>query len=308
VVQRRNEKDLDKISEAQDKGLHAYAVALGKQYIAKYPGDPEGLWLVGVSLHQLNRYGEARKTLETAISLCSSDFLAPILSTLAEIHRDVGNFAAAERFFKESIKADPKEEGTYLDLCWMFQILDRNEEAEKCLRKGIDAGAAPSSTLCVRLADLLMSRNELVKASEVVARVLEEEPANEDALTTLEDIRHLAELQGLELPKPKTPSKQKHHPGTMTANIHREFFAAIAAGRKKVEYRAATEFWQTRIEKAGEPPFHLRIINGMTKNAPELTVGVEKVLLNVWEGEYELHLGKLIDLKGWDREEEAPTK
>jgi hypothetical protein len=46
----------------------------------------------------------------------------------------------------------------------------------------------------------------------------------------------------------------------------------------------------------------------MTKNAPELTVVVEKVLLNVWEGEYELHLGTVIDLKGWNREKEVPTE
>lgn len=94
----------------------------------------------------------------------------------------------------------------------------------------------------------------------------------------------------------------------MTANIHREFFVAIASGRKKIEYRAATEFWQIRVDKAGKPPFHLRVINGMTKQAPELTVVVEKVLLDVWAQEYQFHLGKVIDIKHWDREKGTPTR
>ena len=306
MLKRRDEKELRQIEKAQEDGLHAYAAELGKRYVTMHPEDPEGYWLLGFSLHQLDRYAEAKNALETALPLCSSDVLAPVLSTLAEICRDTGDFANAEHLFTKAIEA-AQEAGTYLDLCWMLQVLNRYDEAERCLRKGIDAEATPLSNLRLRLAEVLNIRGNPLEASENIAMVLEEEPENPGALIALEDARHLADLTGVELPNPKPSSKKKHHPGNLTPNIHREFFAAIASGRKKIEYRAATEFWQNRIEKTGEPPFHLRIINGMTKQAPELTVVVEKVLLNVWEGEYELHLGKVIDLKNWDGEKEAPT-
>jgi len=190
----------------------------------------------------------------------------------------------------------------------MLQVLNRNEEAESWLRQGIEAGAAPLPDLYLRLGDSLNAKGDLCEAAQFLAKALEEEPENPDALTALEESRQLAALKGVELPHVKPSPEKKHEPGNMTMNIHREFFANIVAGRKKVEYRDATEYWERRIERAGEPPFHLRVIDGMTKEAPEVTVVVEKVLLNIWAGVYEFHLGKVIDVKNWDRENEAPTR
>ena len=31
-------------------------------------------------------------------------------------------------------------------------------------------------------------------------------------------------------------------------NLHRQFFAAIAARTKRIEYRARTPYWRTRLE------------------------------------------------------------
>ena len=91
----------------------------------------------------------------------------------------------------------------------------------------------------------------------------------------------------------------------MSANIQREYFLTILSGEKKIEYRDWTDYWQTRITNAGRPPFHLRLINGMHKNAPELTVLVEKVLMNAWDNEYELHLGEVIAVKNWEQKKTA---
>ena len=116
-VQTTKRKDLKKIEKAQEDGLHVYAAELGKSYVAAHPEDPEGFWLLGFSLHQVDRYAEAEKALVTAVPLCSTEFLAPVLSTLAEIHRDTGEFANAERFFTKAIEADPQDASTYLNLC-----------------------------------------------------------------------------------------------------------------------------------------------------------------------------------------------
>jgi tetratricopeptide (TPR) repeat protein len=130
MSKRKNDKETKKIEKAQEDGLHAYAAELGKRYVVVFPEDPEGFWVLGLSLHQLDRYAEAKQALETAIPLCSSGFLAPVLSTLAEIYRDGGDFANAERLFAEAIEADPQEAETYLDLSWTLQVLNRNDEAE----------------------------------------------------------------------------------------------------------------------------------------------------------------------------------
>jgi tetratricopeptide (TPR) repeat protein len=307
TLKERDEKDLKKIESAQEKGLHAYAAELGRRYVAMYPDDPEGKWLLGSSLYQLDRYTEARKTLESAIPSCSSDFLAPVLSTLGEISRDTGDFANAERFFTDAIKAGPEESETYLDFSWMLHVLNRHDDAETWLRRGIKAGAAPLFKLYLGLSTILTAKGDVVKAAEAISKVLEEVDS-EHAETALEDVRHLAELKGIDLPNIEQSPQKNHKLGNITANIHRKFFAEIAAGRKKIEYRGASEFWQNKVDKAGEPPFHFRIINGMTKQAPELTVIVEKVLYNIWEGVYEFHLGEVINIKNWDREKEAPIK
>ena len=53
-------------------------------------------------------------------------------------------------------------------------------------------------------------------------------------------------------------------------------------------------------------PFLLRLINGMTKNAPEVTVVVDKVVKKTKDGYYELHLGRIRQVKNWNRKREQP--
>ena len=39
----------------------------------------------------------------------------------------------------------------------------------------------------------------------------------------------------------------KQRPSVLHLNLHREFFAPIAAGTKKTEYRSRTPYWRTRL-------------------------------------------------------------
>lgn len=83
---------------------------------------------------------------------------------------------------------------------------------------------------------------------------------------------------------------------TLTTTIKRPFLREIIAGTKKIEYREIKPYWDKRLANY-EPPFLLRLINGMIPNAPEATVEVVKVKKNRWRGVYELHLGKVVDIK-----------
>lgn len=93
-------------------------------------------------------------------------------------------------------------------------------------------------------------------------------------------------------------------------NIKRQFFADILAQprRKDVEYRTMKGYWERRLAKVGKPPFNLRLLNGMTPPVPEATVRVTKVVRRKSNKTIELHLGKVLSVKHWDRKKERPTR
>ena len=102
----------------------------------------------------------------------------------------------------------------------------------------------------------------------------------------------------------------KYSTPTLVVNIKREFFADILAKprRKCVEYRKMKEYWERRLAKVGKPPFNLRLLNGMTPPVPEATVRVIKVVRRNTTKTIELHLGKVLSVKHWDRKKERPTR
>jgi hypothetical protein len=92
---------------------------------------------------------------------------------------------------------------------------------------------------------------------------------------------------------------------TLTTTIKREFLREIVAGRKTVEYRELKPYWDGGLSKI-PVPFLLRLINGMSAKAPEVTVTVRRVLKNRRTQQYELHLGKVVEVRNWDRRREQP--
>ena len=71
----------------------------------------------------------------------------------------------------------------------------------------------------------------------------------------------------------------------ITTTIKREWLKEIVAKRKTVEYRDIKPYWERKF-KLIKPPFLLRLINGMSKNAPEVTVEVNRVRRNEKDGRF----------------------
>jgi hypothetical protein len=96
---------------------------------------------------------------------------------------------------------------------------------------------------------------------------------------------------------------------TLVMNIKREFFAAILSNprRKTIEYRDLTPYWIGRLERVGSVPFNLRLLNGMLPPVPEATVKVERVVFDRKNGIIEFHLGRVVEVKHWDRRAEEPA-
>ena len=91
----------------------------------------------------------------------------------------------------------------------------------------------------------------------------------------------------------------------ITTTIKRQWYADIVAGRKRVEYREIKPYWTRKLE-AVSTPFLLRLINGMSPNAPEVMVVVREIRRNSRRQCYELHLGSIRSVKNWDRQREQP--
>jgi hypothetical protein len=82
-------------------------------------------------------------------------------------------------------------------------------------------------------------------------------------------------------------------------NLHREFFAAIAAKTKRVEYRDRTPYWKQRLENRKYKFILFR--NGYATLAPEMLVefrGVKKI--HKWGAPcYAIALGRILKIKRW---------
>jgi hypothetical protein len=92
----------------------------------------------------------------------------------------------------------------------------------------------------------------------------------------------------------------------VTATVCRETLTEIAAGRQTVECREIKPFWERRLAKV-RAPFLLRMINGMSRAAPEVTVEVARVVTDRKKNRYEFHLSRVVAVENWDRERERPA-
>lgn len=65
-------------------------------------------------------------------------------------------------------------------------------------------------------------------------------------------------------------SKTRAVETTLHLNLRREFFSAIVAGTKRIEYRKRKPYWRTRLE--GRKYDVIKFRNGYQKNALEMLV------------------------------------
>jgi hypothetical protein len=81
----------------------------------------------------------------------------------------------------------------------------------------------------------------------------------------------------------------------ITTTIKRQFLAEIVAGTKKIEYREIKPYWTKKFDLVSRP-FILRLINGMSKRSPEVTVQIKRITVG---DAYELRIGKILEVKNW---------
>lgn len=103
----------------------------------------------------------------------------------------------------------------------------------------------------------------------------------------------------------KSPKRQTKF---LHLNLHREFFAQIAEGTKRIEYRKRTAYWKARLEGRHYDVIQFR--NGYATKAPEMLVdflGVRKYGKGT-NGYYAIRLGRILKIKRWRKTDEFKTK
>ena len=87
-------------------------------------------------------------------------------------------------------------------------------------------------------------------------------------------------------------------PATLHLNLHREFFAAVAEGRKR-EFRRYTPYWRRRIENRQYDLIQFR--NGYATKAPVMVVEYRgyRVRGQGRNREFSIRLGRILQIKRW---------
>jgi hypothetical protein len=99
------------------------------------------------------------------------------------------------------------------------------------------------------------------------------------------------------MPKPSAVSSKP----ILQLNLHREWFDAIACGKKKKEFRACTPYWTTRLDGRTYTEIHFR--NGYATKAPWLRVEFKGVTKqgSGRSAEYVIRLGKVLRFGNYRR-------
>jgi hypothetical protein len=88
-------------------------------------------------------------------------------------------------------------------------------------------------------------------------------------------------------------------PVVLHLNLHRKFFAQIAAGTKRTEYRDQTPYWRKRLDSRKYDVIQFR--NGYAIKAPEMLVEF-RGLRRFGKGRnayYAIQLGSVLKIKRW---------
>lgn len=168
---------------------------MAELYLERYPSD----WLIwacyGDTLRALGRFALARTALQTARGLVDRETsTASVCRLLAKLEEHVGNYAAAEGFYRESIALEPRKGWGWLFLGGTLRRLGRDPEAEQCYRKALTLEGDRDEYL-LNLGYVLQARGALVEAQGCFAEALRIDPEYEEARHSLADVTKAIEFQ-----------------------------------------------------------------------------------------------------------------
>lgn len=88
-------------------------------------------------------------------------------------------------------------------------------------------------------------------------------------------------------------------PRVLVLTLFRQWFDAIATGKKRREYRARTEYWKRRL--IGREYDEVHFTNGYGKHRPWMRVRFIGITMDRWQGKdvYAIRLGAILETKNY---------
>lgn len=94
-------------------------------------------------------------------------------------------------------------------------------------------------------------------------------------------------------------------PKVLHLTLHRKWFDLIAIGKKKIEYRDATPYWDKRLKDREYDEIHFR--NGYNPNNPFMRVKMVEIDTDPENLQWFIYLGEILEIKNWDGPKEEKS-
>ena len=227
------------LGEAQlqlNAGNGPAAAALCQQILARVPGQPHALHMLGLIAFNAGNVAAAIDALRQACQ--SEEALAVYHSNLAEMLRQQGQLAEAEGYARKAIALAPDLAGAWNNLGIVLQESGQLEEARNCLQRVV-ASEPGNASAHNNLGNTLKRLDEIAGAERHWRRALELEPAYAEPLSNLANL--FREQGQYDLALDHGQAAIRLNPGLLDAYIN---LAAVESGRFR--YRAA-QAWLDRV-------------------------------------------------------------
>lgn len=112
----------------------ALTICYARRYLESYPQHAPGWANLGLALIELAHYQEAEEALTLSLQLCPESKRQYPMAQLGNLFCAKGDCAAAERWYRRAMEADPHEATWHIFLGSMLAKQGRLQEAEKVHR------------------------------------------------------------------------------------------------------------------------------------------------------------------------------
>jgi tetratricopeptide (TPR) repeat protein len=176
---------------------------MAEAHLEAHPRDGYIWTKYGDALRRLGCFAEAKAALERARQLARSDRAKAIVEGfLAEVHCELGEYAAAEEGYRRAAAMEPGEGKWLLFLGGTLRRQQRDPEAEVVFRKALDLEGDREEYL-LNLGFVLQARGALEEAAWCFRKALDIDPQYREARESLEDVRRALAFR--RAPEPGAP-------------------------------------------------------------------------------------------------------
>ncbi|PHV30894.1 hypothetical protein CSQ94_23775 [Janthinobacterium sp. BJB312] len=134
------------------------------------PNNPLGMYGKARLLIQAQKFDQARKVLDKAVTLYPRDL--PFISLLGKMHYNQGDYHDAEKFFRQYIQMAPHVADAYAQLSATLDRLNRSDEALQVLQQGLQVH--PDWELYTNLGNALFNRGDYLGAVQAFKNAVSE--------------------------------------------------------------------------------------------------------------------------------------